>query len=75
MDNLLKPDNKAELTKILTCHVVAGNITSGDLLKLIKQDGGKASVKTVEGNVARITIANVKQSNGEIHVIDKVLMP
>ena len=94
VDSLLKPENKAELTKILTYHVVAGNITSGDLLKLIKKDGGKAVVKTVEGDsltfskdakgiaitddkgdVARITIANVKQSNGEIHVINKVLMP
>lgn len=94
VDTLLKPENKAELTKILTYHVVAGNLTSADLLKLIKDGGGKASVKTVEGdsltfstdaqgvaitddkgNVAHVTIANVKQSNGEIHVIDKVLMP
>ncbi|MBB5357907.1 putative surface protein with fasciclin (FAS1) repeats [Rhodanobacter sp. ANJX3] len=94
VDTLLKPENKADLTKILTYHVVPGNVTSADLLKLIKKGGGKASVKTVEGdsltfskdaqgvaitddkgNVAHVTIANVKQSNGEIHVIDKVLMP
>ena len=94
VDTLLKPENKATLTKILTYHVVPGNITSADLLKDIKQGGGKATLKTVEGdsltfskdakgvaitddkgNVAHVTIANVKQSNGEIHVIDKVLMP
>ncbi len=94
VETLLKPENKATLTKILTYHVVPGNITSADLLKDIKQGGGKATLKTVEGdsltfskdakgvaitddkgNVAHVTIANVKQSNGEIHVIDKVLMP
>ena len=94
VDNLLKPENKATLGKILTYHVVAGNVTSADLLKAIRKGGGKANIKTVEGdsltfskdaqgvaitddkgNVAHVTIANVKQSNGEIHVIDKVLMP
>jgi len=94
VDTLLKPENKATLTKVLTYHVVAGDITAADLLKDIKQGGGKASIKTVsgdsltfskdahgvaitddKGNVAHVTIANVKQSNGEIHVIDKVLMP
>lgn len=94
VDNLLKPENKATLTKILTYHVVAGNVTAADLLKLIAAGGGKAVLKTVEGgtltaskdakgvaitdekgDVAHVTIADVKQSNGEIHVIDKVLMP
>lgn len=94
VDNLLKPENKATLTKILTYHVVAGNVTAADLLKLIAAGGGKAVLTTVEGgtltaskdatgvaitdekgDVAHVTIADVKQSNGEIHVIDKVLMP
>jgi uncharacterized surface protein with fasciclin (FAS1) repeats len=94
VDTLVKPENKATLTKILTYHVIAGDLTSADLLKDIKQGGGKAEIKTVEGdsltfskdaqgvaitddkgNVAHVTIADVKQSNGVIHVIDKVLMP
>ncbi len=94
VDNLLKPENKATLTKILTYHVVPGKYTAHDLAKLAKAHGGKAVLNTVEGdsitvakhdgkwtvtddkgNVAHITIADVTQSNGEIFVIDKVLMP
>ncbi len=94
VDTLLKPENKKTLTGILTYHVVAGDITSTKLAKLIKKGGGKAKLTTVngekltammdgdkaelkdtKGNVATITQADVKQSNGEIHVIDKVLMP
>ncbi len=94
VDTLLKPENKAELTKILTYHVVAGNYTFTDLLNMISAGGGKATLKTVEGepisltmsggkvmitdakgNMADITIADVRQSNGEIFVIDSVLMP
>nr|WP_199909828.1 fasciclin domain-containing protein [Rhodanobacter thiooxydans] len=94
VDNLLKPENKATLTKVLTYHVVPGKYTAHDLAKLAKAHGGKAMLKTVEGdsitvagkdgkwtvtdakgNVANITIADVTQSNGEIFVIDKVLMP
>lgn len=94
VDNLLKPENKDSLTKVLTYHVVPGNYTSGDLAKLAAANGGSAMLKTVEGdaitvagkdgkwtvtdakgNMANITIADVAQSNGEIFVIDKVLMP
>ena len=94
VDTLLKPENKATLTKILTYHVVPGKMTSKDLAKAVKSGGGTASVKTVEGdsltvskdgeqwaitdakgNVAHVTIGDVMQSNGVIHVIDKVLMP
>ena len=94
VDTLLKPANKAELTKILTYHVVSGKYTAHDLAKLAMAHGGKAMLKTVEGesitvakhdgkwtvtdakgNVADITIADVTQSNGEIFVINKVLMP
>jgi uncharacterized surface protein with fasciclin (FAS1) repeats len=49
VDNLLKPENKDTLDKILTYHVVAGKITSKQLEKLIKKGGGKATLKTVEG--------------------------
>jgi uncharacterized surface protein with fasciclin (FAS1) repeats len=94
VDNLLKPENKAELVKILTCHVIAADATSADAMKMIAADGGKHEVTTVggcklwlqmdgktltvtdeSGNTANVTIADVKQSNGVIHVIDKVLLP
>jgi uncharacterized surface protein with fasciclin (FAS1) repeats len=94
VDTLLKPENKAALTKILTYHVVAGKVSSKDLMKMIKEGGGKAEIKTVEGGtltasmhvgkivltdekggISTVTIANVYQSNGIIHVVDTVLMP
>jgi len=49
VDTLVKPENKATLTKILTYHVVAGTMTAADLQKAIKAGGGKAMLKTVEG--------------------------
>lgn len=94
VDNLLKPENKATLTSVLTYHVVAGNWSAQDLMKMVKDGGGKARVKTVQGEEltimqngknlwvqdakggkAMITISNVNQKNGVIHVIDHVLMP
>lgn len=94
VDTLLKPENKAKLTKVLTCHVVAADAMSSAIGKMIKDDGGEHDVKTVggcvlkakmmgkkitltdeNGGVAHVTIADVKQSNGVIHVIDKVLLP
>jgi uncharacterized surface protein with fasciclin (FAS1) repeats len=94
VDTLLKPENKAMLTKILTYHVVAGNMDSKKIMKAIKKGGGKAMLTTVSGDTltammngstlvltdekggtSRVTIADVKQSNGVIHVIDTVLMP
>lgn len=50
VETLLKPENKATLTNILTYHVVAGKMTSKDLAKAVKAGGGKAVLKTVEGN-------------------------
>ncbi len=55
VDNLLKPANKAELTKILTYHVVPGKYTAHDLAKLARAHGGTAMLKTVEGD--SITVA------------------
>ena len=94
VETLLKPENKATLTKILTYHVVAGKVSSKDLQKMIKDGGGKAEIKTLEGGTltastnggkivltdekggtSTVTIANVYQSNGIIHVVDTVLMP
>ncbi len=94
VDNLLKPENKAMLVKILTCHVVAAKALSTDVMAMVKADGGSHVVDTVggckltlkvdggkvtvtdeSGGVANVTIADVIQSNGVIHVIDKVLLP
>ncbi|MGB7555682.1 MAG: fasciclin domain-containing protein [Candidatus Korobacteraceae bacterium] len=94
VDTLLKPENKAQLTKILTYHVVAGRISASDLMKQIKEGDGKATLKTVngetltasqqgkhivltdeKGDTSMVTIANVFQSNGVIHVVDTVLLP
>jgi uncharacterized surface protein with fasciclin (FAS1) repeats len=95
VDNLLKPENKAMLVKVLTYHVVAGRMTAANLMKAVKDGEGEAKLKTVageniivkqagpgkltvtddKGDVATVTIADVLQSNGVIHVIDTVLLP
>ena len=95
VETLVKPENKATLTKILTYHVVAGRMTSADLKKAIKAGKGKATLKTVsggtltammkgsktielkdeKGGISTVTIADVIQSNGVIHVVNTVLMP
>lgn len=94
VEMLLKPENKDQLTKILTCHVVAADAMSDAIMKMVADDGGAHPVKTVggceftaktdggtimiedgQGNVANVTIADVDQSNGVIHVIDTVLLP
>ena len=94
VDTLVQPENKATLTKILTYHVVAGDITSRNLKQWIKkghgsyvattvesgkltftEDMGKIKITDEKGGSAYITTADVKQSNGEIHVINSVLMP
>lgn len=103
VDTLLKPENKATLTKVLTYHVVAGKYDGNKLMSLIKKRGGTATLKTVsggtltftmgadmmmgnkmsksivvrdeKGGTSNVTISNVYQSNGVIHVVDTVLMP
>ena len=94
VETLLKPENKATLTKILTYHVVAGNMDSKAIAKAIKKGNGKAEFTTVaggklyamldgknvilmdeKGGKSTVTIADVKQSNGVIHVINSVLLP
>ena len=94
VDTLLKPENKGQLTKVLTYHVVPGKLDSAALSKQISDGGGKATLKTVSGgtltasgqgknitvtdesgNTSRVTIADVNQSNGVIHVVDKVALP
>jgi uncharacterized surface protein with fasciclin (FAS1) repeats len=95
VDNLLKPENKATLTKVLTYHVVPGRLSAASLMKSVKDGEGQAKLKTVsgdwlivkqagpgklsvtdaKGDVAMVTIADVMQSNGVIHVVDTVLLP
>jgi uncharacterized surface protein with fasciclin (FAS1) repeats len=87
VDTLVKPENKATLTKILTYHVVPGKLAASDLkdgMKLKTAEGEQLSVKLQDGKVwivdakggtAMVTISNVNQSNGVIHVVDTVLMP
>jgi uncharacterized surface protein with fasciclin (FAS1) repeats len=94
VETLLKPENKAQLTKVLTCHVVGKAVMSDALVKMIADDGGEHDVPTVggctlkakaadgkvtltdeNGGVSTVTIADVKQSNGVIHVVDTVILP
>ena len=94
VDTLLKPENKAQLVKILTSHVVGKAVMSDAIGKMVADDKGAHPIKTLSGamlvakmangkltltdengGVATVTIADVKQSNGVIHVIDAVLLP
>jgi uncharacterized surface protein with fasciclin (FAS1) repeats len=94
VDNLLKPENKDTLVKILTCHVIGANALSTDITKMAMDDGGTHEVTTVggcklwlsvadgkvmikdeAGGTATVTVADVLQSNGVIHVVDHVLLP
>jgi uncharacterized surface protein with fasciclin (FAS1) repeats len=93
VDTLLKPENKDMLTKVLTAHVVAGDLKLADLRSKVGSDGF-ANLKTLSGdalsikfkgdtamvyseskNIGTITIGDVDQSNGVIHVVNAVLVP
>jgi uncharacterized surface protein with fasciclin (FAS1) repeats len=82
VEDLLKPENKAKLTAILTYHVVAGKVMAADVVKLTSAktvQGGSAKVSMMSGGVmidaAHVTSTDIAASNGVIHVIDTVLMP
>lgn len=95
VDTLLQPENKATLQKVLTAHVVAGNLTGAELMRrarasadgffhmqTLSGDALSAQVRgrslwiyDESGNAGRVTIADVNQSNGVIHVVDTVLLP
>jgi uncharacterized surface protein with fasciclin (FAS1) repeats len=95
VETLLKPENKAQLQKVLTYHVVQANALSDAINRMIADDNGNHPVPTVaggklmakndakgnitltdeNGRTATVTIADVRQSNGVIHVIDTVLLP
>jgi uncharacterized surface protein with fasciclin (FAS1) repeats len=92
---LLKPENKEQLTKVLTYHVVPGRYDAAALMKAIRSGKGQATLKTASGAsltfamngernivvraaagaVADISTYDVVQSNGVIHVVDRVLLP
>lgn len=94
VETLLKPENKTQLTNVLTYHVLAGKYSAQQLWDAVKKGKGKATIATVQGdsltfwtkdkdlyvsdskgNKAKVTISDVNQSNGVIHVIDTVLLP
>lgn len=94
VESLLKPENKAKLVKILTYHVVSGNVDAAGVVAAIKSGNGKAVLTTVSGgkltasmdmgkvkltdesgNSAYVTAADLKGSNGVVHVIDGVVLP
>lgn len=94
VETLVKPENKATLSKILTYHVIAGKYDAAAIAALIKEGKGTAVLKTVSGGTLKasmkgkklvltdekgassvVTISNVYQSNGVIHVIDSVVLP
>jgi uncharacterized surface protein with fasciclin (FAS1) repeats len=94
VQNLLKPENRATLTTVLTYHVLPGRMSAKNLMDAAKKNGGTAKFKTVagveltvaakgntltiwdaKGGASKVTIQNVFQSNGVIHVIDTVLLP
>ena len=82
VENLLKPENKAQLTAILTYHVVPGKVMAADVVKLkeAKTVNGKMLNVKVNGsdvmiNDAKVTSADIVASNGVIHVIDSVVLP
>ncbi len=94
VETLLKPENKATLTTVLTYHVLSGKFNAKDIVKAIKDGNGKATFKTVagasltasmmgkkvmltdaKGGMSHVTIADVNQKNGVIHVVDAVLLP
>lgn len=94
VESLLKPENKAQLAKILTYHVVSGNLDAAAVVAAIKSGNGKAVLTTVSGGKltgsmengkvkltdetgksAFVTTADLKGSNGVVHVIDGVVLP
>ncbi len=82
VETLVKPENKGQLTSILTYHVVAGKVLSTDLsngMKAKTVNGGEITITIADGKVkvngAHVVVADVATSNGVIHVIDGVLLP
>lgn len=76
MDTLLKPENKAGLTKVLTYHVVPGQMDAAALQKAIKAGNGTATLRTASGGVLWAMMNGDRNIVlREIHVIDRVVLP
>jgi len=95
VDTLLLPENKGTLTKVLTAHVVSGNLSGAEIMRKAKASrdgyfhmqtlsgdalsatvrGSKLYIVDESGNASLVTIGDVNQSNGVIHVVNKVLLP
>ncbi len=82
LESLLKPENKEQLQKILTYHVLAGQVMAKDVVKLDSAktvEGGSLTIHATSGGVmvnnAHVTKTDIAASNGVIHVIDTVLLP
>lgn len=95
VETLLRPENRSQLQRILTYHVVAGRVSAADVAAAVQRGRGHARFTTVagarltarrdghrglvlvdeQGNTARITATDLNQSNGVIHVIDRVVLP
>jgi uncharacterized surface protein with fasciclin (FAS1) repeats len=95
VETLLRPENKAALTRVLTYHVVPGRVTAAELMRMIREGHGTATLRTASGGtltavmngpanvvirdetggVATISTYDVLQSNGVIHVVNRVLLP
>ena len=82
VENLLKPENKAQLVAVLTYHVVPGKVMSTDLkdgMKAKTAQGGEVTISLKDGkamvNGATVTAADIEASNGVVHVIDTVILP
>ncbi|WP_209426990.1 fasciclin domain-containing protein [Pararhodobacter sp. SW119] len=95
VETLLQPENKPMLQRILTSHVVAGNLSGAEIMRRARANGdgffhmqtlsgaplsaqvrgGSLWIYDQSGNAGRVTISDVNQSNGVIHVVDSVLLP
>ena len=87
VETLVKPENKATLASILTYHVVSGRVSAGELKDgqvlttvqggtlTVHKKGGSVMLTDAKGGMSKVTIPNVYQSNGVIHVVDTVLLP
>ena len=82
VEELLKPENKAKLTAILTYHVISGRVLAADVVKLSAAktvQGSKARIHVKDGKVfvddAQVTATDIEAANGVIHVIDSVIIP
>jgi uncharacterized surface protein with fasciclin (FAS1) repeats len=81
VDSLLQPENKDQLTAILTYHVVPGKVMSTDLQDDMEAETAQGTTVTIDLDNgvmvedATVTTADIEASNGVIHVIDKVIMP